>query len=83
MKSKKEIEEYLGMNIEPYYASKVETVYGEEQIPYDRYVLGQRIPANYTIEEKLPEKTEETLKKLIKESVEKMIWKQHQHVILF
>ena len=32
MKSKKEIEEYLGMKIEPYYIREVESIYGEEQI---------------------------------------------------
>ncbi len=72
MKSKKEIEDYLGMKIEPYYTTEVESIYGEEQIAYDRYVLGQRIPANYRIKgEYLPERTKEALKKLIKESVEK------------
>ena len=72
MKSKEEIEKYLGMKIKPYYTTEVESIYGEEQIAYDRYVLGQRIPANYRIKrETLPERTEEALKKLIKESVEK------------
>lgn len=70
MKSKQEIEEYLGMKIEPYYIREVESIYGEEQIAYDRYVFGQRIPANYTETKALPKKTEDALKKLIKESIE-------------
>ena len=70
MKSKQEIEEYLGMKIEPYYIREVESIYGEEQIAYDRYVFGQRIPANYTETKALPKKAEEALKKLIKESIE-------------
>ncbi len=71
MKSKKEIEDYLGMKIEPYYTTEVESIYGEEQIAYDRYVFGQRIPANYRKAKALPKKTEDALKKLIKESTEK------------
>ena len=71
MKSKKEIEDYLGMKIEPYYTTEVESIYGEEQIAYDRYVFGQRIPANYRKAKALPKETEDALKKLIKESIEK------------
>ena len=71
MNSKKEIEDYLGMKIESYYTMEVESIYGEEQVPYDRYVFGQRIPANYRKEKALPKETEDALKKLIKESVEK------------
>lgn len=70
MKSKQEIEEYLGIKIEPYYIREVESIYGEEQIAYDRYVFGQRIPANYTETKALPKKAEDALKKLIKESIE-------------
>ena len=70
MKSKKEIEEYLGMKIEPYYIREVESIYGEEQVAYDRYVLGQRIPANYSERKALPKNAEDALKKLIKESIE-------------
>ena len=71
MKSKKEIEDYLGMKIEPYYTTEVESIYGEEQVAYDRYVFGQRIPANYRKAKALPKETEDALKKLIKESIEK------------
>ena len=71
MKSKREIEEYLGMKIEPYYTTEVDSVYGEEQIAYDRYVFGQKIPDNYRKEKALPKIAEDALKKLIKESIEK------------
>ena len=72
MKSKKEIEDYLGgVRIEPYYTTEVESIYGEEQVAYDRYVFGQRIPANYRKAKALPKETEDALKKLIKESIEK------------
>ena len=62
MKSKQEIEEYLGMKIKPYYITEVESIYGEEQIAYDRYVLGKRVPANYSSRKALPKETEEALK---------------------
>ena len=71
MKSKKEIEDYLGMKIEPYYTTEVESIYGEEQVAYDRYVMGQRIPVNYRENKALPKRTEDAIKKLIKESIEK------------